>query len=126
MRRYFSSMESVGPRNLLIFDSDEGRDTLWHSRAGSNLDELPEEKLPPYTAVAPWLMCRGLHIPKSKYIFCSSAYSRGNKDGESAKSLWISYPDHKRLKIERQDFELALNCPGHCLIVDHRVRSYRG
>ncbi|XP_058194770.1 uncharacterized protein LOC131311362 isoform X2 [Rhododendron vialii] len=56
---------------------------------------------------------------------CSSAYSRGNKDGESTKSLWISYPDHKRLKIERQDFELALNCPGHCLIFDRRVRSYR-
>ncbi|XP_058194776.1 uncharacterized protein LOC131311362 isoform X6 [Rhododendron vialii] len=55
----------------------------------------------------------------------SSAYSRGNKDGESTKSLWISYPDHKRLKIERQDFELALNCPGHCLIFDRRVRSYR-
>ncbi|XP_058194775.1 uncharacterized protein LOC131311362 isoform X5 [Rhododendron vialii] len=48
------------------------------------------------------------------------------KDGESTKSLWISYPDHKRLKIERQDFELALNCPGHCLIFDRRVRSYRG
>ncbi|GFY91019.1 Threonyl-tRNA synthetase [Actinidia rufa] len=67
----------------------------------------------------------------------------------------ISYPDQKRLKvvtpniynmqlwetsghaanyrenmflleIEKQEFGLKpMNCPGHCLIFDHRVRSYR-
>lgn len=31
------------------------------------------------------------------------------------------------LQIEKQEFGLKpMNCPGHCLIFDHRVRSYRG
>ena len=31
------------------------------------------------------------------------------------------------LQIEKQLFGLKpMNCPGHCLIFDHRVRSYRG
>lgn len=31
------------------------------------------------------------------------------------------------LQVEKQEFGLKpMNCPGHCLIFDHRVRSYRG
>ena len=30
-------------------------------------------------------------------------------------------------QVEKQEFGLKpMNCPGHCLIFDHRVRSYRG
>jgi threonyl-tRNA synthetase len=30
-------------------------------------------------------------------------------------------------EVEKQEFGLKpMNCPGHCLIFDHRVRSYRG
>jgi len=31
------------------------------------------------------------------------------------------------LQIEKQEFGLKpMNCPGHCLMFQHRVRSYRG
>lgn len=31
-----------------------------------------------------------------------------------------------RVQVEGQDFGLKpMNCPGHCLMFDHRVRSYR-
>jgi threonyl-tRNA synthetase len=31
------------------------------------------------------------------------------------------------LQIENQEFGLKpMNCPGHCLMFQHRVRSYRG
>nr|GMD17000.1 threonine--tRNA ligase, mitochondrial 1-like [Ipomoea batatas] len=30
------------------------------------------------------------------------------------------------VQIDKQEFGLKpMNCPGHCLIFDHRVRSYR-
>jgi len=32
-----------------------------------------------------------------------------------------------QFQVEKQEFGLKpMNCPGHCLIFDHRVRSYRG
>lgn len=31
------------------------------------------------------------------------------------------------MQIEKQEFGLKpMNCPGHCLMFEHRVRSYRG
>ena len=34
---------------------------------------------------------------------------------------------HRTLQVEGQDFGLKpMNCPGHCLMFDNRVRSYRG
>lgn len=48
--------------------------------------------------------------------------------------LWVTsghaanYKDNMfLLDVERQQFGLKpMNCPGHCLMFDHRVRSYRG
>ncbi|CAN4094731.1 unnamed protein product [Withania somnifera] len=40
--------------------------------------------------------------------------------------LWETSGHAANYKIEKQEFVLKpMNCPGHCLIFDHRVRSYR-
>lgn len=41
---------------------------------------------------------------------------------------WFVYDDIEfSLQIEKQEFGLKpMNCPGHCLMFQHRVRSYRG
>ncbi|XP_022733882.1 threonine--tRNA ligase, mitochondrial 1-like isoform X3 [Durio zibethinus] len=98
------------------------------------INDLPVDKTITVYRCGPLVdLCRGPHIPNTSFVKAfaclkaSSAYWRGNKDRESLQRVYgISYPDQKRLKIEKQEFGLKpMNCPGHCLMFQHRVRSYR-
>uniref|UniRef100_A0A8C2BA04 threonine--tRNA ligase n=1 Tax=Cyprinus carpio TaxID=7962 RepID=A0A8C2BA04_CYPCA len=61
----------------------------------------------------------------------SSTYWEGKADMESLQRLYgISFPDPKMLKewekFQEEIFALKpMNCPGHCLMFDHRPRSWR-
>ncbi|NP_001005932.1 threonine--tRNA ligase 1, cytoplasmic isoform 2 [Danio rerio] len=75
-------------------------------------------------------LCRGPHVRHTGKIKAmkihknSSTYWEGKADMESLQRIYgISFPDPKMLK---EIFALKpMNCPGHCLMFDHRPRSWR-
>uniref|UniRef100_A0A4W4ECM9 threonine--tRNA ligase n=1 Tax=Electrophorus electricus TaxID=8005 RepID=A0A4W4ECM9_ELEEL len=82
-------------------------------------------------------LCRGPHVRHTGKIKAlkihknSSTYWEGKADMESLQRLYgISFPDLKMLKdwekFQEEIFALKpMNCPGHCLMFDHRPRSWR-
>uniref|UniRef100_A0A8C2CH63 threonine--tRNA ligase n=1 Tax=Cyprinus carpio TaxID=7962 RepID=A0A8C2CH63_CYPCA len=82
-------------------------------------------------------LCRGPHVRHTGKIKAlkihknSSTYWEGKADMESLQRLYgISFPDPKMLKewekFQEEIFALKpMNCPGHCLMFDHRPRSWR-
>uniref|UniRef100_A0A673YCP1 threonine--tRNA ligase n=1 Tax=Salmo trutta TaxID=8032 RepID=A0A673YCP1_SALTR len=81
-------------------------------------------------------LCRGPHVRHTGKIKAlkihknSSTYWEGKADMETLQRIYgISFPDPKMLKeweLEKEVFALKpMNCPGHCLMFDHRPRSWR-
>uniref|UniRef100_A0A3P8Y2Z4 threonine--tRNA ligase n=1 Tax=Esox lucius TaxID=8010 RepID=A0A3P8Y2Z4_ESOLU len=82
-------------------------------------------------------LCRGPHVRHTGKIKAlkihknSSTYWEGKADMESLQRIYgISFPDPKMLKewerFQEEVFALKpMNCPGHCLMFDHRPRSWR-
>uniref|UniRef100_A0A671QSP2 threonine--tRNA ligase n=1 Tax=Sinocyclocheilus anshuiensis TaxID=1608454 RepID=A0A671QSP2_9TELE len=82
-------------------------------------------------------LCRGPHVRHTGKIKAlkihknSSTYWEGKADMESLQRIYgISFPDPKMLKewekFQEEIFALKpMNCPGHCLMFDHRPRSWR-
>ncbi|KAF2325343.1 hypothetical protein GH714_026832 [Hevea brasiliensis] len=120
-------LESDCELKIFTFDSDEGRDTFWHSSAhilGQSLEMEYGCKLciGPcttrgegfyYDAFYGELGLNDDHFKQIetgalKAVAASSAYWRGNKDRESLQRVYgISYPDQKRLKEYIQQLEEA-------------------
>uniref|UniRef100_A0A665VSX6 threonine--tRNA ligase n=1 Tax=Echeneis naucrates TaxID=173247 RepID=A0A665VSX6_ECHNA len=82
-------------------------------------------------------LCRGPHVRHTGKIKAlkihknSSTYWEGKADMETLQRIYgISFPDPKMLKewekFQEETFALKpMNCPGHCLMFDHRPRSWR-
>uniref|UniRef100_A0A8C6PLN7 threonine--tRNA ligase n=1 Tax=Nothobranchius furzeri TaxID=105023 RepID=A0A8C6PLN7_NOTFU len=82
-------------------------------------------------------LCRGPHVRHTGKIKSlkihknSSTYWEGKADMETLQRIYgISFPDPKMLKewekFQEETFALKpMNCPGHCLMFDHRPRSWR-
>uniref|UniRef100_A0A7N8X488 threonine--tRNA ligase n=1 Tax=Mastacembelus armatus TaxID=205130 RepID=A0A7N8X488_9TELE len=82
-------------------------------------------------------LCRGPHVRHTGKIKAlkihknSSTYWEGKADMETLQRIYgISFPDPKMLKewekFQEDIFALKpMNCPGHCLMFDHRPRSWR-
>uniref|UniRef100_A0A8C9TDP6 threonine--tRNA ligase n=1 Tax=Scleropages formosus TaxID=113540 RepID=A0A8C9TDP6_SCLFO len=82
-------------------------------------------------------LCRGPHVRHTGKIKSlkihknSSTYWEGKADMETLQRIYgISFPDPKMLKewekLQEEIFALKpMNCPGHCLMFDHRPRSWR-
>uniref|UniRef100_A0A8C4H9G8 threonine--tRNA ligase n=1 Tax=Dicentrarchus labrax TaxID=13489 RepID=A0A8C4H9G8_DICLA len=82
-------------------------------------------------------LCRGPHVRHTGKIKAlkihknSSTYWEGKADMETLQRIYgISFPDPKMLKewekFQEDTFALKpMNCPGHCLMFDHRPRSWR-
>uniref|UniRef100_A0AAY4DJ77 threonine--tRNA ligase n=1 Tax=Denticeps clupeoides TaxID=299321 RepID=A0AAY4DJ77_9TELE len=83
-------------------------------------------------------LCRGPHVRHTGKIKAlkiyknSSTYWEGRSDMETLQRIYgVSFPDSKLLKewerFQEEDiFALKpMNCPGHCLMFNHRPRSWR-
>uniref|UniRef100_A0A8C8DNY0 threonine--tRNA ligase n=1 Tax=Oryzias sinensis TaxID=183150 RepID=A0A8C8DNY0_9TELE len=77
-------------------------------------------------------LCRGPHVRHTGKIKAlkihknSSTYWEGKADMETLQRIYgISFPDPKMLKEWEKFQEEPMNCPGHCLVFDHRPRSWR-
>uniref|UniRef100_A0AAX7SPX7 threonine--tRNA ligase n=1 Tax=Astatotilapia calliptera TaxID=8154 RepID=A0AAX7SPX7_ASTCA len=77
-------------------------------------------------------LCRGPHVRHTGKIKAlkihknSSTYWEGKADMETLQRIYgISFPDPKMLKDWEKFQEEPMNCPGHCLMFDHRPRSWR-
>uniref|UniRef100_A0A672I904 threonine--tRNA ligase n=1 Tax=Salarias fasciatus TaxID=181472 RepID=A0A672I904_SALFA len=77
-------------------------------------------------------LCRGPHVRHTGKIKAlkihknSSTYWEGKADMETLQRIYgISFPDPKMLKEWEKFQEEPMNCPGHCLMFDHRPRSWR-
>uniref|UniRef100_A0A8D3CXC4 threonine--tRNA ligase n=1 Tax=Scophthalmus maximus TaxID=52904 RepID=A0A8D3CXC4_SCOMX len=77
-------------------------------------------------------LCRGPHVRHTGKIKAlkihknSSTYWEGKAEMETLQRIYgISFPDPKMLKEWEKFQEEPMNCPGHCLMFDHRPRSWR-
>uniref|UniRef100_A0A8W8HP80 threonine--tRNA ligase n=1 Tax=Magallana gigas TaxID=29159 RepID=A0A8W8HP80_MAGGI len=106
---------------LLKFDDKDGQYVFWHSSAhilGEAMEKLYGGHL-----------CYGPPIEEGFYydMWCESAAVSSNDFGSiEDKVKGIVKENLFQFDVEKEKFALKpMNCPGHCLMFDHRQRSWR-